>query len=137
MGLLIGEKDVFDVKVAFEEKGNSLIFYESNEQIPETAKKESFTFHKPRWIDMRRMMSESIISTGSGIVLNPYVFMDIKIKQLLQDWTLTDTDGKKMKITPESIDNLNPALCDYLNEKIDEVLGTKEEVLTKIPEKLP
>jgi hypothetical protein len=138
MGLLIGDKDVFEVKAIFEEKGNnSLVFYGDGEKIPETAKRETFTFRKPRWSDMRRMMSESIMPTGMGVVINPYVFMDIKLKQLLQDWTLQEK-GKKVKVDAEHIDMLHPALCDYLNAEVDKILGTKDETPAVPPiEKLP
>src|SRR3990172_4896326 len=128
MGLLIGDKDVFEVKAIFEEKGNNtLVFYKEGEKVPETAKRESFTFRKPRWSDMRRMMSDSIIPTGMGVVINPYVFMDIKLKQLLQDWTLKDENGKKVKVDAEHIDMIHPALCDHLNAELDKILGTTKE----------
>ena len=134
MSLLIGDNDTFDIEVFFLEQGNEMKFF-SKKDAPENCKAETFTFKKPAWLEMRTMMAQSIIPSGGTVVLNPYVFMDMKIKSLLKKWTLKDDKDNLIKVTPENIDRLHHALCDHLSGRIDSFLEVAP-IETKEPEQI-
>ena len=126
MSLLIGENDTFDVECFFVENGTNIVFYEKKD-APEGHQHETFTFKKPSWVELRKMMSESLIPSGGTAILNPYTYMDLKLKYLLRKWTLKDGDGKPIKVTFEAIDKMHPSLSVYLSGKIDLILGPNEK----------
>lgn len=125
MSLLVTEDDIFDVVVKYSDKDRLVIF--EDDKAPEDCKSETFTFKKPSWYEIRKMMSESLIPTAGTVVLNPYIFMDVKLKALMVRWTLKDKEGKLLKLSYENIDMLHPSLCDHLSSKIDAMLGTAAE----------
>ena len=128
MPLLVDETNIFDIEVCYREE-KDLIFYDEL-PIPGDVIKEKFTFKKPSWRDFRQMMSSSCFAHNGVMTLNPYVFMDLKIKLLLKGWTLTK-DSKPLPVTSENIDSLNPSLCTYLAKKVDAFLGDEVEDVSK------
>lgn len=128
MSLLINDSDTFPVEVLFTKEENGTFVFGKGDS------KETFTFKRPTWNEMRLIMSSSVIinaANGQGLV-DPYKMMDLKIKSLLKDWSLKDGENK-LPLTNENIDKLNPDLIQYLFAKLNEGLTPKEEPAT--PEK--
>jgi hypothetical protein len=127
MSLIVSEKQLFEVVVRYKQNGDNLLFYENGEKAEEGHKEEKFFFKRPSWSDTRIMMADTMFmdpATGQPI-LDPYRFMDRKIKTLLKDWTLKQEDGEKLPLTSENIDNLDPALINFLNAQLDGVISRK------------
>ncbi len=123
MPLFVTDKDVINVTVRYVDKAGSIQFFEKDEAGYEAAQVETFTFRKPNWADTRLMMADAMYldpNSGSPIV-DPYRFMDRKIKILLKDWSLKDGDAK-LPLNGDNIDKLDGSLINYLNKKLDEHL---------------
>lgn len=101
--------------------GESVIF-EDDETPPQDVEvqKESFFFRVPRWGDTRKIMSAASSVREDGMVLDPYRFIDARIKYLLADWTLTNKKGNKAPISEQTIEELPPEVINYLHRKLDE-----------------
>ena len=128
MSILINDSDRFDITVRYgENNGNIEIFPEEGE-IPQDAHSETFTFKRPNWAESRTMLSSCVImnaANGEG-VMDPYRFMDTRIKTLLKDWTLKDKDGNKIEVNPANIDMLPPTIVDCLFNRLTKKLTPQE-----------
>jgi hypothetical protein len=86
----------------------------------EEVEEADFFFRVPKWGDTRKIMSAASAVREDGMVLDPYKFIDARIKFLLKDWTLTDEKGKKVPVNEQTIERLPPHVVNYLHRKLDE-----------------
>jgi hypothetical protein len=126
MPLFVTEKDVFVITVRYTEKDGAITYFDPGQQAPEGTLEEHFTFRKPTWSDSRMMMSETMfIDPASGSpVMDPYRFMDKKIKILLKGWSLKN-GNEPLPLSPENIDKLDASLINHLNKRLDDNLTPK------------
>lgn len=130
---LFADGEEFSVTIYYKRNGKKLEVLDPStikEDAPEISnyKKETFVFRKPAWKEMKNILSESVTLTPeSGWKIDPWKFMDSKIKHLLKNWTLKEDETKenstKVPISKASIDRLEPEIVSYLNAKIDEKFG--------------
>lgn len=114
MSLLVSEEDLIEITVHYEVKNNKHIFYEDKK---EGTKSENFYFKRPSWGDQREIYEYAFgLDVNGAASLNPYRFVDGKIKVLLKKWSLG------CPVTEEAIDRLNPFLVSYLDKKVDKVI---------------
>ena len=126
MSLLVGEKHTFKIDLKYFLKDQGITILTKEGQVPEgtQVKSETFTFKRPNWSEIQKMMSACVIcdaSTGRAI-MDPYKFMDIKVKTLLRDWTLKDEEGNKMPLVEDTLSNMEPSVVQYLFDEMNEVL---------------
>jgi hypothetical protein len=118
MSLLVSKTETVDIDIYYVMKDGNLVFLKDG--TPDSTK-ETFTFRKPSWADFKKMMSSSASIDGQGgMSMDPYKFMDVRIKTLLCKWTLKEDDGKDIPLTPENIDCLPVPLMDHLAAVISE-----------------
>jgi hypothetical protein len=67
------------------------------------------------------MSACSQIGQDGKIVFDGYKFIDLRIKKLLVDWSLSDEKEKRLPITEENIDRLPSSVVAYLNEQLETV----------------
>lgn len=124
MPLLLGEKDVFEVKVRFVEKSDGDIEFVDNGKGEEA----TFVFRQPSWADVRTIMLGVVLMDEAGqAAIDPYKYSDAKLRTLLKDWSLTDAEGKKIPVTDANIDKMHPALFSHLTSQLSGVLNDKIE----------
>ena len=127
MSLLIQNDDLFTIDIYFKEENGSLEVIEA--PSPED-KFEKFSFKRPNWQETRIVSSASVLvdaNTGKAII-DPFKYMDLRLKLLLKDWTLKDQEGNKLPITYDNIDKLHPLLVQHLFGKVEEFLVPIEQV---------
>lgn len=119
MPLLISESDTFKISVKYNYKPNGEI--EFKEDGKESA---VFVFKRPNWIDIRTIMSTSVIVNANNgqAIIDPYKLMDTKIKILLKSWDLKGEKGE-IELTNENVDKLHPELIQYLFDKMNAELS--------------
>jgi hypothetical protein len=126
MPLLLTENDTFEIVVRFVEQNREFKFFEPGDAAPQEVLEERFVFRWPNWSDTKMMMMGAIsVDEGGETSVDPYKFMDGKIRILIKDWSLKDGNGEKYKINDKNIDKLHPALFEYLNRKIETTLSGK------------
>lgn len=81
---------------------------------------ESFSFRYPRWGDTRMVMSAASSLGEDGIIIDPYKFIDARIKRLLADWSLKNEKGKTVALNEPNIEQLPSNVVNYLNRQLDE-----------------
>lgn len=119
MSLLIDENETFEIKVTYVKIKDGLRFYEESEEAPEYAQREWFRFKRPNWEETCEMMSYAMVPYNGTVILNPYRFIDAKLKVLMTAWSIKDKNGMETACSPENVAKLNPALCEYLSAKLD------------------
>jgi hypothetical protein len=128
MPLLIKESDVVTIVVRYVERETGLEFFE---EPHEGAIEEKFIFKKPNWKIISGVMIDSLMLSPQGVLaMNPFIFMDKKIKALISDWTLKDSEGRKIPATPENIEKMSPELWEYLNGKLDAYVSSDKKLGT-------
>jgi len=128
MSLLISENDTFEIKVAYVQGTNGELKFENGEgSLGPEAKHETFVFRRPNWFDTRIIFSSCVIVDGESgkAIVDPYKMMDVRLKMLLKEWTITKDDGEKVPITAQSIDQLEPLLVEHVHNKLNEALTPK------------
>lgn len=114
MSLLIEEDELIEVCVHYEKRDNAFVFYEEEHKGAMT---EKFYFKNPSWGDQTAIMEHAFGLDVSGMtMMNPYLFIDGKIKVLLKKWSL------KMPVSDENIDKLQPALVNYLDDRLNKLI---------------
>jgi hypothetical protein len=123
MPLFISDDDVVELKVFHTEKDGILKFY-MKEPMPAEVEENMFIFRRPNWGDQNAIMETTLrIDLTSGTpIMDPYKYIDAKLKVLLKSWSLKDNKGEPLKISSENIDKLDPNLIEYLNVKLNELL---------------
>lgn len=130
MPLLIKESDVVTVIVRYTEDAEGIHFFE---EPHDGAVEERFVFKRPNWKIISRVMIDSLMLSPNGVLaMNPFVFMDQKIKALISDWTLKDADGRKIPATADNVEKLSPELWEYLNGKLDAYVSSDKKALGAI-----
>lgn len=128
MPLLISDNDLFEITVRYKEDGMKILYYEDGETLPDDAKIEKFKFKYPNWVEQQTIMANALTVDAAGTPFaDPYRYMDNKIKTLLKGWTLKDGEGKDVELNIGNIERLNSSLVNYLNTKMDEILGTSDK----------
>jgi hypothetical protein len=81
-----------------------------------------FVFRPPNWGDTKSIMSAcSQIGQEGRLTFDGYKFIDMRLKRLLVDWSLTDEKEKRLPVTEENIEQLPASVVSYLNEKLEKV----------------
>ena len=113
--MLVKKSDNVDVDVFVYEKDDNILATHEKDQLPkdvENAETFSFTFRKPNYQDSNVIMSSmGIISGQTG---NLAALMDFRLevlRRLLDDWSLTDSDGKKIPCNFKNISSLQPQIA--------------------------
>jgi hypothetical protein len=132
MPLFVTEQDVIVIEVCYLEENGQLKFLEEGDDSCQKPQVETFTFRRPNWSDNRLMMADSMFidPTSGAPVLDPYRFIDRKMKILLKEWTLKVGD-EKLPVTGDNIDKLDAALINYLNRALDAKLTPPVEEAPK------
>lgn len=132
MSLLVNESQLFDVIVIYARKNGELEFFEEG-KAPAGAVKETFKFKRPTWTEARDMMSASVLvdAVSGRSIIDPYKFMDMKVKTLIKDWSLNH-DGKKLELSEDNIDKLEPALVQHLFDRLEQ-RSAPAEAATIVP----
>ena len=81
---------------------------------------EEFKFRHPRWGDTRFVMSAASSLGDEGIKIDPYKFIDARVKRLIEDWSLKTEKGKKVALNEQNIDQLPPDVVNYINSQLDQ-----------------
>lgn len=126
MSLLIQENDTFEIEVRYVKNNSIFKIFGPNENV-EGAIVEKFTFKRPNWTEAQRLMSACVLvdATNGRAILDPYRYMDLKVKSLLRDWTLMDNE-EKLAPTPENVNKLDPSIIQYLFQRMNDVLEPEE-----------
>jgi len=132
MPLLLTDKDTFDITLWYVDNDGELKISASEPAPANTideigrAKSETFTFRWPNWADTKTMLAGSVmVDENGGVAVDPFKFMDGKVRTLLKDWTLTNPKGDKYPVNNMNIDKLHPALFEYLNKTVEARLAGK------------
>jgi hypothetical protein len=116
---------VVSIEIRFQEKENGDIsIVKDDEKGIEGTVFESvkFSFRPPTWGDTKTIMSAcSQMGSDGKITFDGYKFIDMRLKRLLVDWSLTDEKEKRLPVTEENIENLPPSVVSYLNEQLEKV----------------
>lgn len=136
MPLLIQQEDQISVDVWYKDEGSDL---KLSAKAEDGMTKETFSFRKPSWGTLSKIMAESLVVLPSGnVTINPIVFSDLKVRLLLSSWTLKDKTGKTIPINGENMSKLHPDLWSFLGEKMDaHVVFTQPDIPQQFSEKLP
>jgi len=140
MSLLVSENETFEIKVKYVAVPDGIKCFEENEQAPLEAVCEWFRFKKPNWEETCEMMSYAMVPYNGSVILNPYRFVDAKLKVLMTAWSIKDDKGNPVDCKPSNIAKLNPAVCEYLSKKLDvaampNLSGTMEQAIAEEPTK--
>ena len=81
---------------------------------------EEFVFRRPLWGDTRYVMSAASSLGEDGINIDPYKFIDARIKRLIEDWSFKNEKGKKVSVNEQNIDQLPPDVINYVNSQLDQ-----------------
>lgn len=121
MSLMVDKAPCMEIVVKYERLASGeLKFHEEQAPTEGNIKEEKFFFRSPGWGDTKIMAKASSRLDESGrVFLDPYAFMDVRIKTLLCDWTLKDEKGNKLPIGASNVDSLHPSVLTYLSEKLD------------------
>jgi len=123
MSLIIDESETFEVRIGYKtEEGKDVFSILRAEEVAvaETGL-ETFTFRKPNWSDSRKMLSSAIyIDSVGGAKLDPYKFMDARLRVLIKNWSLKDKKGERLSLTEENIDRMSLGLVSCLSRALDE-----------------
>jgi len=131
MPVFINKESKFEIKVFYTDIGNKVVIH--NEELP-NCKVQKFLFRQANWEDTCDIMSSSFVPYEGVLILNPYVFMDVKIRRLMAGWDIKDEKGIDVPFHVDSISSINPAVVEYLSRKIDEVIFPNKEVLESAAE---
>jgi len=116
---------VVSIEIRYIEKENGDIeLIKDDEVIAEGEKFETarFVFRPPNWGDTKAIMSAcSLIGQDGKIAFDGYKFIDMRLRRLMTDWSLTDEKEKRLPLTEENFEMLPYAIVNYLNEKIEKV----------------
>lgn len=120
--LLVDETSTFQVIVYHGEDTGIFVIY--SDTPPDAAKKDVFTFRRPNWVDVRNMNSASVLvdAVSGKAIIDPYKYMDLKVKSLLTDWTISKGE-EKVPVSPDNVNRLQPELIQYLFQKLEEKLA--------------
>lgn len=120
MSILIQEDDVFELTVHFGLDEKSIVkVLDAPEEGCETV---TFTFRKPSWKDVRKIVETSYVSNGDGTsFLDPIAYIESKVKVLLKAWTLLDQDKKPIPIS--KVDKVPARVMIYVGTKMDDFIG--------------
>lgn len=88
----------------------------------EGTEKAVFYFKRPSWNDTRQINSGSVNEKN---MIDPFRYMDVKIKRLLKDWSLVDEKGQKIPVSFENIDNADPIIMQYVFNALEQRLSPK------------
>jgi len=131
MSLLVKDERI-DVKVCYKKNAkNKLEFADPDKDLGEEESnytREAFTFIRPGWGQLKTIFSESItVSPDGEWKVDPWKYMDAKVRHLLVDWTLKEEDDnkvlRKVPVTRANINRLEFELVSYLNKEIDLQFG--------------
>jgi hypothetical protein len=122
MSLLPKKKEIITIKVRYVTEDDVIRVLDEEEKVPEgqEAIEEEFHFRAPRWGDTRYVMSAASSLGEDGINIDPYKFIDARIKRLIDDWSLKNEKGKKVALHEQNIDNLPPDVVSYINSQLDQ-----------------
>lgn len=127
--LLVDETLTFQIEVYHAQDTGVFVIYPS--APPTAAERDVFTFRRPNWIDVRNMNSASVLvdAVSGKAIIDPYKYMDLKVKTLLTDWTISKGE-EKVPISPDNVNRLQPELIQYLFQRLEERLApTAPEVI--------
>jgi hypothetical protein len=79
-----------------------------------------FKFRYPLWGDTRAVMSAASSIGEDGISIDPYNFVDARIKRLISDWSLKNEKGNKVAINEQNIEKLPSDVVNYINRQLDQ-----------------
>lgn len=130
MPVFINKESKFEIKVFYTDIGNKVVIH--NEELP-NCKVQKFWFRNANWEDACDIMSSSFVPYEGVLILNPYVFMDVKLRRLMAGWDIKDEQGNDVPFHIDSISSINPAVAEYLSKKIDEVIFPNKEALESAP----
>lgn len=119
--LLVSQDDVFTIDVSYTYENGFLTIHEG--EAPTGALKDSFTFRRPNWEDIHIMNSSSVIvdAINGKAIMDPYKYMDIKVKRLLKRWTLK-IGQETAPVSQDNINRLHPVMMQHLFAKVEENL---------------
>jgi len=126
MSLLINEEQI-EIKVYYIRKNNKIEVLDLEKDPAadlSNYKLETFSFKRPGWGEIRSILSESVTITPSEEwKIDPWKYMDSRMKHLLKGWSLIDENEKKLPVTRDNIDRLEFELVSHLNKAIDTQFG--------------
>lgn len=124
MPLFISDDDVVELRVFHTEENGILKFY-FNDPMPSGVEENIFVFRRPNWGDQNVIMGTTLrIDLTSGTpIMDPYRFIDAKLKVLLRSWSLKDNKGNPLEVSSENIDKLDPNLIEHLNIRLNATLS--------------
>lgn len=124
---LISNDEFFEVKVYYKTKQNKTYIFDDEKDQKEDLSNynlETFSFKRPRWGEMKDIFSKSVSLSSEGeMKVDPWKYMDRKIKCLLKEWSLVEENGEKVPITEANIDRLDYELISHLSKVIDVQFG--------------
>lgn len=108
----VNKNDHLDIEVYVWDSDEGVDATWDKGQIPPAAKPESvmFTFKRPNYADSTAIIQQAQIG-GNDVGINVTSFQDIILRRLCVDWTITDEDGEKAKITTANFNNLEPRIA--------------------------
>lgn len=74
---------------------------------------------KPNHFDIVTMLSDSTRNIDGAIGLDSYLYNDLRVRKLMLDWSLKDNYGKKVPLTPETLNDLNQSVYNIIVEQIN------------------
>ena len=78
----------------------------------------NFKFKKLNNFINNEILSRATSVEGDGININVIKYSYFRLMALLDDWNLTDDEGKKLDINEDTIVNLHPGLADIISAKL-------------------
>ncbi len=116
MKLLVTREDNVVVTVYCYEKDGEVEATHIKTEVPQSVdaavQKVDFTFRKPSYSDSNLIIrNANFTSAGEETSINVNAFQEQVLRSLLVEWTLEDSDGKKLQVNTANINNLLPAVA--------------------------
>lgn len=114
--LLVDSGNTFTISITYKEDGSLQILKDGEPD----GKTDTFTFRRPNWGDIRTMNSYAVLvdAVSGKAIIDPYKYMDIKIKMLLVGWTLKQGE-EDLPLSADNVNRLDPILFQSLFEKLE------------------
>tara|TARA_Y100000310_G_C20300861_1_gene631700 strand:- start:122 stop:520 length:399 start_codon:yes stop_codon:yes gene_type:complete len=130
-GLLIENDDKFDITIYVGRDSEGEVFAdEEKEALSELDKVDtstidsvSFTFRRPAYKDEVNLFKNAVVSDGVSVSFDPSSVRYQRLRTLLIDWSLKESEEKTIPVNYANIDRLHPRVAGALLNALDKKLS--------------
>lgn len=131
-GILISHDDTVTVNfVLAKTQSGHIVADESRKSIvnsfddldENTIEEHYAVFKRPSFGDSMDMSAHIRTNDGVSLDFNPYSIRFERMRQLIQDWSLIDDNGQKIKPTADHISQLHPVVANTMGQLLEIEVG--------------